>query len=150
MNDPVDDDSTAEFSATEMSAEDQYNLGAQYYSGQGVPQDYQAAVKWFRLAAEQGHPEAQFFLGQMYSLGQGVAQNYTECMKWVRLAADQGDAEAQYNIGGTNKIYRARLIKGLFDSADSPQPTATEPPACRSGSSTVLFGLRIFAVSAMK
>ena len=29
----------------------QKNLGWMYYSGQGVPQDYAAAVKWYRLAA---------------------------------------------------------------------------------------------------
>ena len=32
----------------------QYNLGAMYYNGQGVPQDFKAAIKWYTLAAEQG------------------------------------------------------------------------------------------------
>jgi len=31
----------------------QYNLGVLYEKGQGVPQDYKEAMKWFRLAAEQ-------------------------------------------------------------------------------------------------
>jgi len=30
-----------------------------YFKGQGVPQDYAEAVKWYRLAAEQGDDEAQ-------------------------------------------------------------------------------------------
>tara|TARA_B110000263_G_C15248963_1_gene483112 strand:- start:519 stop:1154 length:636 start_codon:yes stop_codon:yes gene_type:complete len=30
---------------------------------------------------------------------------------------------------GTNENYKAKLIKGLFDSVDSPQATATKPPA---------------------
>ena len=34
-----------------------------YYNGEGVPQDYQEAVSWFRLAAEQGDASAQFNLG---------------------------------------------------------------------------------------
>ncbi len=32
----------------------QYNLGGMYATGGGVPQDYQEAVRWYRLAAEQG------------------------------------------------------------------------------------------------
>ena len=34
-------------------AKAQERLGALYYGGQGVAQDYTEAVKWFRLAAEQ-------------------------------------------------------------------------------------------------
>ena len=32
--------------------------------GQGVPQDYAEAVKWYRLAAEQGNADAQYNLGR--------------------------------------------------------------------------------------
>jgi TPR repeat protein len=32
----------------------QRNLGFMYANGQGVPQDYAEAVKWYRLAADQG------------------------------------------------------------------------------------------------
>ena len=33
-------------------------LGVCYQNGQGVPQDYHEAIKWFRRAAEQGHAAA--------------------------------------------------------------------------------------------
>ena len=33
----------------------QFNLGLIYLEGQGVPQDGAEAVRWYRLAAEQGH-----------------------------------------------------------------------------------------------
>lgn len=33
----------------------QFNLGVMYETGQGVPQDYKTAVKWYRLAAKQGN-----------------------------------------------------------------------------------------------
>ena len=36
--------------AKKGDAEAQYNLGAMYANGQGVPQDYKEALKWFRLA----------------------------------------------------------------------------------------------------
>ena len=40
-------------------AEAQHNLGVMYSKGQGVPQDDAEAVKWYRLAAEQGYARAQ-------------------------------------------------------------------------------------------
>jgi uncharacterized protein len=43
----------------------QYGLGFMYTNGQGVPQDYVEAVKWYRLAAEQGHAVAQGSLDRL-------------------------------------------------------------------------------------
>jgi len=74
-------------------------LGADYYLGQGVPQNYTEAAKWFRKAAEQGHAEAQDALGDMYFLGDGVSQNFVEGVKWYRQAAVQGNASAQASLG---------------------------------------------------
>lgn len=64
----------------------QYSLGYMYYKGEGVPQNYDKAAKWFRRAADQGHPEAQYVLGRMYHRGEGVPQNYVEAHKWLNLA----------------------------------------------------------------
>ena len=36
-------------------ADAQFKLGLMYSLGRSVPQDYKTAVKWYRLAAEQGH-----------------------------------------------------------------------------------------------
>ena len=71
-----------------------------YEHGQGVAQDYKEAVKWYRLAGEQGYIQAQFNLGGMYVKGQGVTQDYKKAVKWWRLAAEQGYASAQFNLGG--------------------------------------------------
>ena len=65
-----------------------------YANGQGVPQDYAAAVSWYRKAAEQGYAAAQFNLGVMYDKGQGVPQDYVQAHKWWNLAAANGDADA--------------------------------------------------------
>ena len=40
-----------------------------YANGRGVEQDDAEAVKWYRLAAEQGGAAAQFNLGWMYANG---------------------------------------------------------------------------------
>jgi len=77
----------------------QYNLALMYDNGEGVPQDYAEAVKWYRLAAEQGHAKGQYNLALMYDNGEGVPQDYAEAVKWYRLAAEQGVASAQTNLG---------------------------------------------------
>ena len=68
-----------------------------YLNGQGVPQDFVQAVKWYRLAADQGYASAQYNLGYMYSNGQGVPQDYVQAHKWYNLAAAQGDADGAKN-----------------------------------------------------
>jgi len=77
----------------------QNSLGGKYATGQGVSQDYQEAVMWYRQAAEQGLAVAQFNLGNRYAKGKGVSQDYQEAAKWFRRAAEQGDASAQFNLG---------------------------------------------------
>jgi uncharacterized protein len=64
-----------------------------------VPQDYGEAVKWYRMAANQGDVKAQVNLGNMSANGLGVAQDYSDATRWYRLAADQGLASAQFNLG---------------------------------------------------
>ncbi len=70
-----------------------------YATGRGVPQDDAEAVRWFRLAAEQGHATGQYNLGFRYDAGQGVPQDAAEAARWFRLAAEQGDASAQSRLG---------------------------------------------------
>ena len=65
-----------------------------YHNGQGVPQDYAVAVKWYRLAAEQGKASAQSNLGVMYYNGEGVPQDYAVAVKWYRLAGHSASTQA--------------------------------------------------------
>jgi hypothetical protein len=85
--------------AQQGDANAQFNLGAMYTHGQGVPQDYAQALTWYRRAADQGYAIAQFNLGGMYTHGQGVPQDYAQALTWYRRAADQGDTGAQSNLG---------------------------------------------------
>ena len=57
--------------------------------------DYAAALKGFRVHAEQGIANAQFNLGVMYQKGQGVTRDDAEAVRWFRLAAEQGHANAK-------------------------------------------------------
>jgi len=61
--------------------------------------DYAEALRWYRIAADQGYAAAQTGLGRVYRDGDwGVAQDYAEAMRWYRKAADQGDAIGQFNV----------------------------------------------------
>ena len=63
--------------------------------------DYDTAVKWFRMAADQGHLEAQTNLGVCYKNGRGVEKDEAKGVEWYRKAADQGYAAAQRNMGNS-------------------------------------------------
>ena len=65
---------------------------------QGAPQDYAAAVSWYRKAADQRYAAAQTNLGRMYENGQSVPQDYLAAVSLYRKAADQGSAIAQFNL----------------------------------------------------
>ena len=95
-------------------AEAQINLGMMFESGQGVLQNFDEALKWYRLAASQGLIKAQeklnllvskaaaaqvnFGLGVAFENGQGVPQDIMEAIRWYQLSADQGLIKAQEKL----------------------------------------------------
>src|SRR4051812_34170725 len=66
----------------------QIKLGDLYYEGEGVAQNYDEALKWYRKAAEAGLPRAQLRIGLMYSQGRSVQQDRSEAVRWYGLAAE--------------------------------------------------------------
>jgi len=83
--------------AGDASAE--FNLGARYGDGQGVPRDYGKARHYYELAAAQGYAVAQNNLGYLYHLGYGVPQDYGRARYYYELALAQGYDAAQNNLG---------------------------------------------------
>lgn len=67
----------------------QHRQGLRYLNGDGVPQDYLEAVRWFKKAAEQGFLLSQILLGNIYFNGDGMPQDYSEAVKWYRKATEQ-------------------------------------------------------------
>ena len=60
-------------------------------------QNYKTAVKWYTLAAEQGHASAQNNLGVMYGNGGGVLQDNIYAHMWWNIASSSGDSNAAGN-----------------------------------------------------
>ena len=80
-------------------ADAQLKLGAIYFNGDGVAQDHQQAVAWYRKAAGQGLADAQFFLGAMYRFGIGVPEyDQRRAVAWFRMAAEQGHELAEDSL----------------------------------------------------
>ncbi len=76
----------------------QFILGAMYYSGEGVKQDYKEAVRLFSLSANQGDSSAQFNLGNMYYNGESIKADKIKAYEWWLKAAKQGETNAQHNL----------------------------------------------------
>jgi len=74
----------------------QYSIGCDLHQ-QGYANE---AVRWCRLAAEQGHKLAQLTLGDCYSDGDGVPKDYTKAIEWFSRSAEQNLPEAQFALGG--------------------------------------------------
>jgi TPR repeat protein len=77
----------------------QFNLGLMYFKGEGVDQSLPQAIKWMKLAANQGLPDAQHILSAAYADGLGVEKNLKTAYSWAHKAARQGHGDAQFQIG---------------------------------------------------
>ena len=73
--------------AEQGDADAQYNLGAMYDRGYGVPENHKTVVKWFTLAAEQGIARAQSNRGAIYQFGLGVLTDNRRAYMWYNLGS---------------------------------------------------------------
>jgi TPR repeat protein len=85
--------------AEQGNANAQLLVGRLYERGEGVNQNYNEALKWYRLAAAQGNNFARLVVGSFYYAGRGVTKNYEEAFKWFLKAAEGGLPQAQSNLG---------------------------------------------------
>lgn len=86
----------------------QIELGKVYLNGFDSPTaqikpDVHKAVMFFRLAAEQGHPEAQFLLATIFrrKFGLGPLDDIAESNRWLHEAAANDYPPANYGLGGS-------------------------------------------------
>ena len=74
-----------------------FAIGLLYYYGEGVEQDYDSAMQWFKKAVdldeENGDKEngyAMYLIGTMYYSGEGVEQDYDIAKDWFDKAVEAG------------------------------------------------------------
>jgi TPR repeat protein/putative methionine-R-sulfoxide reductase with GAF domain len=76
----------------------QFALGAKFAIGEGVPQNYSDAARWFGSAAEQGHTTAQTILASYYAMGRGVRKDLSKAYFWSVLAQAGGEPSSRYRL----------------------------------------------------
>jgi TPR repeat protein len=108
------------------NARAQAMVGFMYATGQGLPQAYDAAGYWYRLAAEQGDTTAQYLLGLAYDKGQGVPQDEVAAYKWLNLAAANAPKRSRDNFAKlrnavASKMSRGQIAAGQWHSLRWPE-----------------------------
>ena len=80
-------------------AEAQFTLGLVLARRDGVTHgDWAEAVKWYRLAAEQGYAAAQHEMGVLCAVGAGMRKEPKAAAEWYRKAAEQGYSMSQFEL----------------------------------------------------
>jgi len=74
-------------------------LGLMYETGKGVEQDYEEAIKYYKMAIEKGNGKAMNNLGRIYYNGDYAEQNYEEAIKYYKMAIEKGEEHAMNNLG---------------------------------------------------
>lgn len=89
-----------------------------------------AAIAWYKKAADQGDASAQAVLGDIFSDQKLGRVDYAESVHWYRKAADQGNREGQFGLGarflygqGVPQDY-AEARRWLTPAADRGHPYA--------------------------
>src|SRR4030095_13121127 len=98
--------------------------------------DLGEAVKWFRAAAQQGHPRAEKILGYCYGEGIGVERNDAESVRWLKQAAGKDDPEAQYLLG-------LKYVHGVGVAADLEEAGRCSRLAAEWGETRAQYNLGV-------
>ena len=85
--------------SAENNAKAQYNLALMHASGDGTPANWPEALKYYKLAAQNGYVDAQFKLALMSFKGEGMPIDYDESVRYYEMAAKQNHLRAQLNLG---------------------------------------------------
>jgi TPR repeat protein len=73
--------------------------GDKAYFGHGVPQDFGAALQFYRAAADQHYPPAINSLATMYREGKGTPKDLPTAIEWYKKAAALSNLDAINNLG---------------------------------------------------
>ncbi len=94
----------------------QYTLGFMYAFGQGIRQNNDEALNWYRKAADSDYAAAQYQLGLAYANGKGVPKNDTVAATWYRKAANHNFMPAEFLLG-VAYAYGKGLTQNDIDAA---------------------------------
>ena len=94
-----------------------------------MPQNNAEALKWYRLAADQGDELAQYNLGMRHYRGIGVKRDSVEAYQWLSLAAAKGMRDAIQDLSELKRgMTRDQIAEGQR-RADALVPKKSTMPA---------------------
>lgn len=73
----------------------QYSVGYCYETALGCEENYEEAMKYYMLSAEQNYPEGLFSVGYLNEAGLGVEKSIEAAIPWYQKASEVGSAQAQ-------------------------------------------------------
>lgn len=111
-------------------------IGVDYVNGNGVQQNYNEALNWFKKAASEMYAPAQNQIGLLYKNGHGVYEDLSQAFEWFQLAADQGYDEAQINLA---LMYK----EGLGTEKDEAQAIQWLEQAASQGNDIAKYNLEL-------
>jgi uncharacterized protein len=76
-----------------------YGAGRLFELGQGVPQDYMKAYKYFKQACDGGNMQGCNEVGFLFVNGFGVAQDYQQAYRYGKQACEGGEMLSCKNLG---------------------------------------------------
>ena len=76
----------------------EYEIGARYAEGRGVPRNPDEAVRWLERAANAGFAPAQFRLASLNEKGDGLKKDLQTARRLYLAAAGKGHAKAMHNL----------------------------------------------------
>lgn len=90
--------------ASDLSLDQQSNLGLLYLYVDQANKDYTTAMQWFQKAAAKGHTKSMTYIGALYKDGLGVAKDTVTSFKWYKKAADLNDKDALVMMGAMYQL----------------------------------------------
>lgn len=89
----------------------QLEVGYFYFKGsKEVQRNYAQALKWFKMAADQGYDQGQYYLGVLYEGGYGVEKDPIEAFKWYHLSNAQLNERAKDGLDRLKETLTAEQI----------------------------------------
>jgi localization factor PodJL len=76
----------------------EFEVGARFAEGKGVPQNFKEAAKWYQYSADKGFAQAEYRLGTLYERGLGLKTDRSRAAAWYQRAAEQGNVKAMHNL----------------------------------------------------
>jgi len=77
----------------------QHAVATKYEAGRGTKKNFNKAAKYFRAAAEQGHPWSMSSYGNLLEKGAGVRKDIGEAKKWYERSAELKQPQGYTHLG---------------------------------------------------